>query len=114
MSRSYKKSDQDKDPHNHPWSFFSLILWGGYIEKIYVKPIPIGNDRLHVERMYIGANIKKMFSYGKSRLTEFHKIRLLKPTWTLVVTGPRKNNNWGYLTNLGFMQFDDYRKEKNV
>jgi hypothetical protein len=26
------RSDEDRDLHDHPWSFLSVILWGGYWE----------------------------------------------------------------------------------
>ena len=26
------RADEDKDLHDHPWSFWSIILKGGYIE----------------------------------------------------------------------------------
>lgn len=28
----FHRSDEDRELHDHPWAFASLILWGGYIE----------------------------------------------------------------------------------
>ena len=28
----FHRSDKDEELHDHPWSFFTLILWGGYWE----------------------------------------------------------------------------------
>ena len=30
----FLRSDQDRDLHDHPWHFTSLILWGGYVEEL--------------------------------------------------------------------------------
>jgi hypothetical protein len=32
------RPDYDRCPHDHPWNFWSLILWGGY-EEIIRSPI---------------------------------------------------------------------------
>lgn len=95
------KSDADKDPHSHPWSFLTLILCGGYVQFIRGSfginyYIPCRPGTLHDLKM-----------------DEYHKIRLVKPTWTLVFTGQRHNEDWGYWTKSGFVQHEQYRKEKN-
>lgn len=43
MIHQMNTPDQDRVPHDHPWSFLTLILWGGYVEETpngrrYLKP----------------------------------------------------------------------------
>lgn len=105
------RSDQDKDPHNHPWFFMSMILWGGYIEKRYVS-LSWKKDRQTISpELY--RKRRTIFTIGLNEIYEFHKIKLVKPTWTLVVTGKRIVDNWGYLTKEGFVNHVEYRKRKN-
>jgi hypothetical protein len=103
------KSDQDKDPHNHPWNFWSIILFGAYSERRYAS--------FDNTREYINPNLtswyksrRTILSYSNCSISQFHKIKLAKPTWTLVFTGKRISNNWGYLTKEGFVNHEEYRK----
>lgn len=77
--------------HNHPWDFVSLLLTGGYRETTldgeaeYSAPCLIARS----------AN-------------EFHRLTLLDgPVWTFVKTGPFVNN-WGFLTEDGFVSHQNY------
>lgn len=88
--------------HNHPWSFVSIVLRGGYYEFV---PCDCGFDhcqfyavRNHVSRI----NVKR---FAKS----FHWIDSLDrtPTWTLVFTG-RRRCVWGYLEEDG--KFTEFNK----
>ena len=31
----FHRSDEDRELHDHPWGFVSLILWGGYYEWLW-------------------------------------------------------------------------------
>jgi len=96
------RSVEDKDPHDHPWWFMSLILWGGYVEDRVDE-----NGRKSRHYRFAG----RMFS---CKTTEFHKIRLMRPTWTLVLTGPRTHELWGYMTEDGWIDHVTYRERKNT
>jgi hypothetical protein len=100
------KSDEDLHPHSHPFDFISIILYGGYEE---VRHINTSNRLID----YLGVKtIVKWFTSFK--YNEFHKIKLLKNSCvTLVFTGPRITKDWGYLTEKGFIQHEEYRKRKN-
>lgn len=88
--------DPDQDPHDHPWNFISIVLWGGYTEKL-VTPLPLVDSTLVLrttdEQSWGWLSVHKM------PLGKYHKIERLhkKPTWTLILTGPRKRE-WGFLT----------------
>lgn len=98
------RSDADRHPHNHPWNFKSLILWGGYIERIWE------NGQLFMTVCEPGMLLRRS-AY------EFHQIQLFeeaKPTWTLVWVGPRINDPWGYLVGYETVDHVSYRKRKNT
>jgi len=95
--------DKDRDLHDHPWSFLSLILRGGYDE-----------ERLVYDNGLDGDMCSKMFrrgwlSLGWRRATDAHRITRLHrtPTWTLVLTGPRRRS-WGFYTDAGYRDWKTY------
>jgi len=82
--------------HDHPWSFFSVVLKGGYLEFV---PGPF----------YATSRYVKRFNWKPLRKTKdgiqwssLHWIAQLDrtPTWTLVFVGRRKRT-WGYLDRDG-------------
>jgi len=100
------ESDQDKHLHNHPWHFSSYILYGGYEETRYLNTNGRFVDYLSFTRI-----VKWKTSF---KINEFHKIKLLKNCcWSLVFTGKRINPEWGYLTEKGFIESNEYRIRKN-
>ena len=104
LLHNIRRSDEDKDPHDHPWPFFSFILWGGYHEKLWQD----GADNFYEDTFKPGRII-----YRKT--TDFHKLTLRKgPAWTFVLAGPRTHENWGYKTSTGWVDHVTYRKRKNA
>lgn len=92
------KEDLDLHLHSHPWSFISMVLSGGYIEERHLKGF---------RWRYPGS-----VAYTPSS-TAYHKIQFcITPTYTLVITGPR-TDNWGYITEEGYVQNTEYRRLKN-
>ena len=82
--------DSDRDPHNHPWGFFTVILWGGYWEAIYKTDEQI--------RGLANPTMKHwgMFSFGWRPASHVHQVvSLSKPTWTLVFAAPA-SRGWGF------------------
>lgn len=79
--------DNDVNTHDHPWDFIAIILKGGYRERWFERL----EHKLAARRWWGVGSIHRM------KTTEFHAIKeLFKiPTWTLVFTGPRKQE-WGY------------------
>jgi hypothetical protein len=80
-----------RELHDHPWSFLSLVLRGGYRERrSYDSPL------VRVRRL----NLK--------RSTDLHYIAELDrtPTWTFLLVGPRRRD-WGYVDRDGqWTRFD--------
>ncbi|VVB51713.1 Uncharacterised protein [uncultured archaeon] len=64
--------------HNHPWSFITLILWGGYKEFL--------GDRWHRRRP--GTILYR-------RAETAHNVVTNGTSWSLVVTGPNRRD-WGF------------------
>jgi hypothetical protein len=85
--------DDDRGPHDHPWTFWSAVLRGGYTESILDTPSDI--KRWCVRRRRIG-------SVHRMPLGRFHQITALDrtPTWTLIACGP-KSRRWGFLRPNG-------------
>jgi len=92
------RHDEDVHCHDHPWSFVSIILGGGY-DVTYPG--------------WLGWTSPFIVSVNKS--TKFHQItRLHKvPTTTLVFTGPR-NREWGYDVDGEWVHHKEYRSRKRA
>jgi hypothetical protein len=88
------RPDNQRDLHDHPWNFFSLVLRGNYLEDT--------PD---------GLKFRCLFNY--KRAEERHSIRTVsrRPVWTLVFTG-KKRRTWGFWVDGGtrFVKWTDYEK----
>ena len=84
--------DRDRHMHDHPWSFASLILWGGYVEQLPGK-----------------ARHRRPGSFAVLRRPGIHSVRTLlrEPTWTLVVRG-KDHHSWGFMTEDGWEHWRSY------
>jgi hypothetical protein len=72
--------------HDHPWSFLSVVLRGGYYEWRINKHNPQGEYVRHIKHVNI------------MRRDDAHFIQVLDrtPTWTLLLVGARRRK-WGFL-----------------
>lgn len=91
----FHRSDAD-DLHDHPWSFWSLILWRGYYEIT-----PEGR-----RRKWPGMLLRRTCYWQ-------HRVELVggKPAVTLVWMG-RYVKQWGFWTKGGFLPWKKYFKQK--
>lgn len=88
------RPDEDREPHDHPWWFVSLLVAGWYVE----------------ERTWNGPSVGRMchwFTRWPASLvfraaTDWHRIAQLDPrgAWTIVLTG-RRAHTWGFLADDG-------------
>lgn len=92
------KADEDKHLHNHPWKIWTMILWGGYFEKLYRA----------------GHRLRKPGHMSYAKLSNFHKISEMykSPTYTLAIVGRRTNTDWGYMVDDKFVDHKTYRNNK--
>lgn len=80
------REDMDPVPHDHPWTFWRLVLRGGYIEHYFDNPAR-GKYILRVQRRGV---------LGRFPVEHAHRIVLVKPgTVSLVLVG-RKSRVWGF------------------
>ncbi len=83
--------DPHPDPHDHPVSFLSITLRGGYKEW---TPRGLVQKRVRFRRA-----------------TDVHRIVAVKPgTLTLVINGPGVRT-WGFHTPTGWVDWRTYRKQ---
>jgi hypothetical protein len=106
-------SDEDRDCHDHPWSFLSVILRGGYWE---VTPEG-GQPREIIEGKAITRyNDAKWYGAGSVLWRPAPWVhRLILPegrdAWSLVFTGPRRRE-WGFHTVCGWIPWMKYWQKK--
>lgn len=86
------KPDPEPDLHDHPVTFLSLILRGGYIE-----------------RMPDGYHVRRWCNFIRAA-THVHAIRMVLPgTLTLCLVGPDVRE-WGYHTPSGWVHWRAYKQ----
>lgn len=94
------RPDRQRDLHDHPWNFLSLIIKGCYTE--------ITEDK---RKSPDGCYDRVWFSFHKAE--EFHRIDYVSksPIWTLVFCGSKKRD-WGFkITETGeWVQWEKYEK----
>lgn len=98
------RSDEDRDPHDHPWHFQSFILEGSYVEDSWNKPEYLRQ----IKQYYTGDVIKH-------HAEDVHKITLVsQEVWTLVFTSGRERE-WGYRlydgTWIGHKEYRELKRE---
>jgi hypothetical protein len=108
----FLKSDPD-DLHDHPWSYYTIILSGGYWEHT--------PDTTDVSTGEIETTKKKWWGPGTIRFaksTQRHRIELDKDllakneaTWTLFIPGA-KSREWGFWTQSGWIKNEEYLENK--
>jgi hypothetical protein len=103
----FLKGDPD-DVHDHPWSYATLILKGGYYEWI-PQFNPDGTKSGEV-RKWRGPGHFRTCSPGS-----YHRIELAPgvTAWTLFMPGP-KRRDWGFLVNDQWVQHEKYFKQRQT
>jgi hypothetical protein len=107
----FHRGDADEYPHDHPWSFWTLILSGGYFEILH-RPRQVGNRYVFVEKAAVHRPGTVLFrpAHWPHRVL-MHKTR--PPVWTLIVTGPVKRR-WGFQTLFGWVHWKRYLSDKGI
>lgn len=99
------RSDGDRDLHDHPWSFVSIVLRGGYDE---LTPMTWRGDELIV----VATRTITAPAVIYHRAEDLHRLELDRPAWTLVFTGPRRRH-WGFQTRHGWVSWRTYLADAN-
>lgn len=94
------RSDAGRDPHDHPWTFVTVILKGGYFEHRY------DNDGKRVSAQWHGPG-----SILVRRAGDWHRLIVPKgeTATTLFITGP-KSQSWGFNVNGTKVPYYDYKE----
>lgn len=86
-----RRSDIERDNHDHPWAFVAFLFGGGYIEHT-----PEGQFK------------RRRFSLLYRPATFIHRVEIKEPVWTLVFVGPTKRE-WGFWTRTGWVSWKLYK-----
>lgn len=82
------RPDADRDCHNHPWWFRTVVLRGGYTEQVR-RWVSTPQESLSTAEHRPG-------SFHTMPVNRFHRIVSVRPnTWTLLLVGP-KVHEWGF------------------
>lgn len=93
--------DPGLDMHDHPWAFASLVIRGGYGERV----AQARNPGQWTWRRWSRWSVHRM------RQTDIHRIDDVHPgTLTLVIRG-RKTRPWGFYTPDGWVDYRAYDYE---
>jgi len=97
----FLKSDPD-DVHDHPWSYFTLILKGGYYE--WLPQFDSNGNKISELQVWRGPG-----HFRVSRATSYHRIELDPSVtcWTLFMPGPQQRE-WGFLSKGHWVQHEEY------
>lgn len=125
------RSDDDRDGHDHPWDFTSVILSGGYWDEQWrwIEGETVSNQcnvRVHDGcgggcngdgsvtfegyREHIGNEWVGRGHVVRRPAEHLHRVQGIKPgspTWTLVFTGQRRRE-WGFVTEHGWVHWREY------
>jgi len=93
----FLSSDEDRAPHDHPWWFITLPLQG------YAEYVAAGDTEVR--------RIVRPWRLHFRAARFQHRVELLQtPTWTLIVTGP-KRREWGFWAGRGFIHNRDWESQ---
>jgi len=91
------RADVDRNPHNHPWNFRTIVLRGMYTEALLM---PDGGTRHQL--------VAEGQTYARG-FSEYHRIASVAKggVWTLFIMG-RKQAHWGFMVNGQHVHWREY------
>ena len=97
----FLKGDPD-DVHDHPWSYATFILAGGYYE--WVPVFNTLGEKINEIRHWRGPG-----HFRICRPDSYHRVELKSgvTAWTLFMPGPHKRQ-WGFLVDNKWIHNDNY------
>lgn len=107
---NFRRSDDDRALHDHPWWNLSWLLEGDYQEEVPVDPKNPSGARDTIDR-FEGAVVFR-FAKQAHRVLLWNTMDLVEiPVWTLFVTGPRFRK-WGFWCPHSWRFWGDYTDNK--
>ena len=113
------RSDNDRHLHDHPWTYITVILKGGYWEITGpVSPYAVADFHphlapyLHFDRQRDNWFLRRWYGPGSilyRKATHTHRLDVEpgKTCWTLFMMGPWQQT-WGFYTEEGKVPYYDY------
>ena len=93
----FRRSDDDRAMHDHPWWNISIVLRGRYIEHILDEPSRICGPGTIVFRPALMAH----------RIELFNVPARPRPCLTLFITG-RRRREWGFYCPRGWVHWQEF------
>jgi hypothetical protein len=102
----FHADDYGRDLHDHPWSFVSLILWGGYYEVV-----PLARNVAHLRRLSSKCWRRPGLLLIRPALW-LHRVELKdsKSAITLIWMS-NKVREWGFATSHGWVEWREYHAQ---
>jgi hypothetical protein len=88
------RPDPQRDLHDHPSSFLSLIIKGSYRELRQGASVPLLHEAL---------SLRYMRAEWPHSILELGRV----PTWTILFVG-RRRREWGFYTPAGWVHHEEY------
>lgn len=113
------RDDEDRALHDHPWDFWSLMLWGSYTEitgETHFEDGPIQIQQQCRERSM--GQLAFMPAEHRHRVV-LNKLKTLRlgerpvPCWTMVFTGGTRRV-WGFWCPKGFVPYDRFGSQGDI
>ena len=106
------QSGDEKRLHNHPWGFTTVVLAGGYTEKMMVM------DENSNEERWTGEVVDRTLKAGDIAFNapnHLHYIDSVEPdTWSIIALMQRVRPAWGFLMEDNTIKpWRDYVRDKN-
>jgi hypothetical protein len=103
----FLQSDEDRALHDHPWSFWTFLLSGGYWEHTQTERLwrPRFSLMFRPAEWQHRVELEKVWKPVDKRVARF--VLVEKPIWTLVIKF-RSRREWGFIMKDGWMKWSDY------
>ena len=109
------RSDDDKDPHDHPWSFRTFVLKGGYTDEGWQFTDVDGTGNGYRRRKSVWDEKVSAPATRFRHRKHIHRVLLTddKPAWTLVFTtgytrDAKGNADWRFITEERAVPWREY------
>lgn len=96
--------DEDRDLHNHPWTFINIILWGSYWE-LRSKKLGETHNAICKRRSFLNIAYRDKNSFHKIFSMGSKAVYSLNIMWN-------KTDEWGYDVNGRLIEHKMYRELK--
>lgn len=90
----WHRPDADREFHDHPWDFLTLVIKGQYAE----------------QRPHDGVSFRDAGRWAFRKATDLHKVVGVAPGTVSIVINGRKKNDWGFKsrTDGRMIPLDDF------